>query len=291
MRAYIDGFVKSMSDKSENTVACYRRDVEKYFDFLEKNGITGLFDTTKSTVLTYLLSLQKEGRAATTVNRALASLRSFYAYLTAGGELMSDPTLNLDAPTVARNIPQILTAREVERLLSAPDTKTAKGRRDRAMLEVLYATGIKVSELIALDVRDVNTVAGFLRCRGGAKERILPIGQLASEAVNKYLAGGREQLKGDIKTDALFLNYTGTRMSRQGFWKLIRSYKERAGITSEITPHILRNSFAAHLLENGADLAAIQEMLGHSDISTTRIYSGFVKSNIKDIYYKTHPRA
>ncbi|MBS7298529.1 MAG: tyrosine recombinase [Eubacteriales bacterium] len=291
MRVQIEGFVKSISEKSKNTVLSYRHDIEKYVDFLESNGIKSLFDTTKSTVLAYLLSLQNDGKSASTVNRTLASLRAFYSYLTDGGALMSDPTLNLDAPTVSRKTPQILSTREIDKLLSSPDTKTAKGRRDHAMLEVLYATGIKVSELIALDVRDVNTAAGFLRCRGGAKERILPIGQLASNAVNRYMQSAREHLRGERDTEALFLNLNGERMSRQGFWKLIRTYKERAGIETDITPHILRNSFAAHLLENGADLAAIQEMLGHSDISTTRIYSGFVKSNIKDIYYKTHPRA
>ena len=291
MRGHIDGFVKSMADKSDNTVLSYKSDVEKYITFLEDNGIVSIFDTTKSTVLTYLLSLQKEGRAASTVSRVLASLRSFYTYVTAGGQLMQAPTLNLDTPSVSRRAPEILSAREVDKLLSQPDTKTVKGRRDRAILEVLYATGIKVSELIALDIRDVNTDAGFLRCMGGARERILPIGQLAATALNRYIQSGREQLLNGKETEALFLNYNGERMSRQGFWKLIKAYKEKAGIEKDITSHILRNSFAAHLLENGADLAAIQEMLGHSDISTTRIYSGFVKSNIKEIYYKTHPRA
>ena len=291
MRGHIDGFVKSMADKSDNTVLSYKSDVEKYITFLENNGISSIFDTTKSTVLTYLLSLQKEGRATSTVSRALASLRAFYAYVSAGGQLMQDPTLNLDTPSVSRKSPAILSAREVDRLLSQPDTKTVKGRRDRAILEVLYATGIKVSELIALDIRNVNTEAGFLRCIGGARERILPIGELAATALNRYIQSGREQLLNGKETEALFLNYNGERMSRQGFWKLIKTYKDKAGIEKDITPHILRNSFAAHLLENGADLAAIQEMLGHSDISTTRIYSGFVKSNIKEIYYKTHPRA
>lgn len=291
MREYIDGFVRSMSEKSENTVSAYRHDAENYIEFLENNGINSIFDTTKSTVLTYLLDLRKEGKAETTISRAAASLKAFYAYLTADGHIAADPTLNLEAPAVARKKPRILTAREVDRLLSAPDTKTVKGKRDRAMLEVLYATGIKVSELVALDVRDVNTDAGFLRCSGGTRERILPVGQLATKALNRYMQSAREQIADGKETEALFLNRNGERMSRQGFWKLIKSYKELAGIETDITPHILRNSFAAHLLENGADLAAIREMLGHSDISTTRIYSGFVKSNIKDIYYKTHPRA
>lgn len=291
MRKYIDGFLIYLSDKSANTVAAYRRDVEKYLDFLEENGIGSIFETTKSTVLTYLLSLQKEGKKASTVTRTLSSLKMFYGYITANGGSMPDPTLNLDAPTVKRNMPKILTAREVDRFLSAPNTRTAQGKRDHAMLELLYATGIKVSELIMLDIKDVNTKAGFLHCRGGAKERILPIGQLATESVERYLLQARDDIRNGRETDALFLNYSGERMSRQGFWKRVRHYKEKAGIEAEITPHILRNSFAVHLLENGADLAAIQEMLGHADISTTRIYSGFVKSNIKEIYYKTHPHA
>ncbi len=291
MRKYMDGFLAYLSDKSENTVSAYKRDVEKYLDFLEENGIESLFDTNKSTVLTYLLSQQKSGRAASSVSRSLSSLKMFYGYVTANGEGMPDPTLNLEAPQVKRNMPRILTAREVDRFLSAPNTKTAQGKRDHAMLELLYATGIKVSELVMLDIKDINTKAGFLHCRGGAKERILPIGQLATESLERYILQARDEIRNGRETDALFLNYTGERMSRQGFWKRVRHYKEKAGIEADITPHILRNSFAAHLLENGADLAAIQEMLGHADISTTRIYSGFVRSNIKDIYYKTHPRA
>ncbi len=291
MKRYLEGFGMFLSDKSKSTAACYLRDTEKYIGFLEENGITSLFDTTKSTVLTYLLSLQKLGRSDATVERTLSSLRAFYSYLTAGGESMADPTTNLDVPKSTRKQPKILTAREVERLLSAPDTKTVIGKRDRAMLEVLYATGIKVSELIALDVRDVNTEAGFLHCRSGVRERILPMGQLAGRAVSRYTQTARESLLKNDEEQALFLNYSGERMSRQGFWKLMKHYREKAGITAEITPQILRSSFAVHLLENGADLAAIQEMLGHSDISTTRIYSRLVKSNIKDIYYKAHPRA
>lgn len=291
MRECIDGFTAYISDKSANTVSAYRRDVERYLSFLDENGIASITETTKSTVLTYLLSQQKNGMSAATVNRSLSSLKMFYAYITANGESMPDPTVNLDAPTVKRTAPKILTAREVDRFLSAPDGKTIQGKRDRAMLELLYATGIKVSEIISLDIKDVNTKAGFLHCRGGSKERILPIGQLAVESLERYILQARDEMANGRETDALFLNYKGERMSRQGFWKRVRYYREKSGIETEITPHILRNSFAAHLLENGADLAAIQEMLGHADISTTRIYSGFVKSSIKEIYYKTHPRA
>lgn len=293
MRRYIERFVDSMAEKgrAKNTIACYRRDVARYIEFLEKNGIRSLDDTTKSTILTYLLSLQREGMTAATVNRMLSSLRAFYGYYTAGGGHMPDPTQNLEAPHIGRRLPRVLTVNEVERLLCAPDAVSAKGRRDRAMLEVLYAAGIKVSELVALDLKDVNTEAGFLHCRGGIRERILPIGALAVAALDKYLADAREQLRKDKPTEALFLNCSGDRMSRQGFWKLIKVYKDEAGITSDITPNILRHSFAVHMMENGADLAAIQEMLGHSDIATTRIYSKLVKSHIKDVYYKTHPRA
>ncbi len=291
MKSYLEGFRLYLSDKSDSTSRCYMRDAEQYIKFLGDYGITSLFDTTKSTVLTYLLSLKNSGKSEATVQRNLASLRAFYSYLTAGGESMPDPTTNLEAPRPIRKQPKVLTAREVERLLGAPDIKTVRGRRDRAMLEVLYATGIKVSELIALDLRDVNTAAGFLRCRGGLRERILPMGQLAAQAVTRYLSASRDALLGDKHSDALFLNYNGGRMSRQGFWKLMKEYKTKADITADITPQILRSSFAVHLLENGADLAAIQEMLGHSDISTTRVYSRLVKSNIKDIYFKTHPRA
>lgn len=294
MKEYLDGFVVFMSSsghKSDSTISCYRRDVEKYLDFLGKSGITSLEDTTKATVLTYLLSLQKEGRAASTVNRSLASLRSFYTFVTENGERMKDPTLNLEAPKADKKPPRILTTREVERLLAAPETNGAKGIRDRAMLEVLYATGIKVSELVALDVRDVNTQAGFLRCRGGLRERILPMGHIAVSALEDYLLAAREELRAGSVTNALFLNCSGGRMSRQGFWKLLKHYKAKAGISAAITPHILRHSFAAHMLENGAELAAIQELLGHTDISTTRIYSKLVNSHIKDVYFKTHPRA
>ncbi len=290
MKSYLEGFNVYLAQKSKNTVEGYIRDVAKYIEFLEENGITSFIDTTKSTVLTYLLSLQKQGRSEATVKRVLASIKAFYGYQTAGGENMPDPTVNLEIPSTKKAKPKVLSAREVERLLSSPDTKTVLGRRDKAMLEVIYATGIKVSELIALDLRDVNSSVGFLRCKGGAKERILPMGQLAQEALAKYIQSSRDILiKKD--TEALFLNYNGERMSRQGFWKLMKEYKKKANISAQITPQILRNSFAVHLLENGADLAAIQEMLGHTDISATRVYTRLVNSNIKDIYFKTHPRA
>lgn len=293
MQDYIDGFVVFMSgkgSKSKNTISNYRRDVVKYMDFLNKNGLKSPKEAARTTVLTYLLSLQKDGCAAATVNRSLASIRCFYSYLATSDSDMRDPTLNLETPRSIRKAPRILTPREVDRLLESPDGSTAKGLRDRAMLETLYATGIKVSELVALDVNDINIVAGFVRC-GVEKKRILPVGQLACEALDEYLKKARLTFLDTESSPALFLNCSGGRMSRQGFWKLVGKYKEESGIESDITPNILRHSFAAHLLENGAGLEAIREMLGHSDISTTRIYRKLINPQIKEIYRRTHPRA
>ena len=293
MQDYISGFVVFMSQKcskSHNTITNYRRDVIKYIDFLYKNGMKSPRDAARTTVLTYLLSLQKEGCAPATVNRNLASIRCFYSYLSDMYEDMYDPTLNLETPRSIRKAPRILTPREVERLLEAPDESTAKGLRDRAMLETLYATGIKVSELVALDVNDINVQAGFVRC-GAEKKRIIPVGQLACEALDAYLKRARLSFLETISSPALFLNCSGGRMSRQGFWKIVAKYKELAEIESDITPNILRHSFAAHLLENGADLDSVRQMLGHSDISTTRIYRKLVNPKIKEVYRKAHPRA
>ncbi len=292
MREFLTGFIGFVSDKSKSTISCYRRDLEKYIAFLEKNGIKSFEATTKTTVLTFLLSMSAEGFSDSSIRRMLSSLKALYNYLSTENPDIKNPVINIEPPSRVRTTPKILTWEQVEKFLSSPDIKTSKGRRDRAMIEVLYATGIKVSELINLDLGDVNTAAGYLRCKSGKKERVLPMGQLASEAVMRYITGARKSfLEEDGEGDALFLNYKGERMSRQGFWKLINYYREKAGIKEEITPQILRNSFAAHLLKNGADLGAIQEMLGHADISTTRAYSGFLKPNIRDIYIKTHPRA
>ncbi|MDO4618583.1 MAG: tyrosine recombinase [Clostridia bacterium] len=291
MREHLTGFIGYVSNKSNNTISSYRRDLEKYISFLEKNGIKTFKDTTKTTVLTYLLKARSEGFSDATIRRTLSALKTFYAYLTVESPDIKNPVFDIAAPAKIKTSPKILTATEVDRFLSAPDIKTAKGRRDRAMLEVLYATGIKVTELLELDVGDVNTVAGYLRCTGGMRERILPIGAMAQTAVVRYISNSRDSFLADENEMALFLNYKGERMSRQGFWKIIHFYREKAGIKEEITPQILRNSFAAHMLENGADLGTISELLGHSDISTTRVYSGFLKPNIRDIYQKTHPRA
>lgn len=294
MTGYIDGFVTFMTGekhKSQNTILSYRRDVSQFIDYLALNGINDLKKTTKTTVLTYLLKLQKEGKASSTVSRTLASLRSFYSYVNETGEKMDNPTTNLETPKVEKKLPSVLTTKEVELLLEQPDSEDVKGKRDRAMLELLYATGIRVSELINLEIGDVNTSLGFIKCVGAKKERVVPLGHMAKEAVTDYILHSRDSMVLDSKEHALFVNCNGKKLSRQGFWKIIKQYQRQANISLDITPHTLRHSFAAHLLENGADLKSIQEMLGHADISSTQIYSQLMNNKIKNVYEKAHPRA
>ena len=294
MNTYVDEYTSFMTNvrhKSMNTVESYKRDVTQYITYLNESGIKDATLATKTTVLSYLLSLQKKGKATSTVSRTLASLRSFYLFMMQNGRVTSNPTSNLEAPHVEKKTPQILAGDEVERLLEQPDTSDNKGIRDKAMLELLYATGIRVSELINLDITDINIPMSFIRCRGGRKERIIPMGNKAKEAMDNYINNARDYILKDENETALFVNCNGMRLSRQGFWKLIKHYRSEAGIQAEITPHTLRHSFAAHLLENGADLHSIQEMMGHADISSTQVYSRVVNSKIKDVYAKAHPRA
>jgi integrase/recombinase XerD len=258
---------------------------------LSDSGIKDAALATKTTILSYLLSLQKKGKASSTVSRTLASLRSFYIFMMQNGRISANPTSNLEAPHVEKKTPQILAGAEVELLLRQPCETDNKGIRDKAMLELLYATGIRVSELISLDITDINIPMSFIRCRGGKKERIIPMGNKAKEALNNYIKNSRPYMIKDENEIALFVNCGGMRLSRQGFWKLIKHYRNEAGIQAEITPHTLRHSFAAHLLENGADLHSIQEMMGHSDISSTQVYSKLMNSKLKDVYAKAHPRA
>lgn len=293
MQAYVDEYASFMTNvrhKSVNTIESYKRDVKQYIAYLDSSGVKDLSATTKTTVLSYLLELQREGRASSTVSRTLASLRSFYIFMLRNGAVKSDPTTNLEAPHVEKKPPQILTSAEVELLMEQPGDDN-KGIRDRAMLELLYATGIRVSELINLNITDVNLSMSFIYCNGGKKERIVPMGNKALEAITVYIDNVRSLM---IKSDtekALFVNCGGERLSRQGFWKIIKQYQHQADIKKEITPHTLRHSFAAHLLENGADLRSIQEMMGHADISSTQVYSKLMSSKIKDVYAKAHPRA
>ena len=294
MNTYVKEYTSFMTDirhKSLNTVESYKRDVTQYISYLDGTGVTDISSTTKTTVLSYLLYLQKEGRASSTVSRTLASLRSYYLFMMQNGVVKSNPTSNLEAPHVEKKIPKILSGEEVELLLEQPKNCDNKGIRDKAMLELLYATGIRVSELNNLDVSDVNVPMSFVRCKGGKKERIIPMGHQAKDALENYINNVRKYMVKDENETALFVNCSGARLSRQGFWKLIKYYQHIAGIETDITPHTLRHSFAAHLLENGADLHSIQEMMGHADISSTQVYSRMMNSKIKDVYAKAHPRA
>ena len=289
MNTYVKEYTSFMTDirhKSLNTVESYKRDVTQYISYLDGTGVTDISSTTKTTVLSYLLYLQKEGRASSTVSRTLASLRSYYLFMMQNGVVKSNPTSNLEAPHVEKKIPKILSGEEVELLLEQPKNCDNKGIRDKAMLELLYATGIRVSELINLDVSDVNVPMSFVRCKGGKKERIIPMGHQAKDALENYINNVRKYMVKDENETALFVNCSGARLSRQGFWKLIKYYQHIAGIETDITPHTLRHSFAAHLLENGADLHSIQEMMGHADISSTQVYSRMMNSKIKDVYAK-----
>jgi len=257
MNTYVKEYTSFMTDirhKSLNTVESYKRDVTQYISYLDGTGVTDISSTTKTTVLSYLLYLQKEGRASSTVSRTLASLRSYYLFMMQNGVVKSNPTSNLEAPHVEKKIPKILSGEEVELLLEQPKNCDNKGIRDKAMLELLYATGIRVSELINLDVSDVNVPMSFVRCKGGKKERIIPMGHQAKDALENYINNVRKYMVKDENETALFVNCSGARLSRQGFWKLIKYYQHIAGIETDITPHTLRHSFAAHLLENGADL-------------------------------------
>ncbi|MFM9330361.1 site-specific tyrosine recombinase XerD [Paenibacillus mesotrionivorans] len=271
-----------------NTLQSYRRDLAQYLGYLAEKSVR-LEDSSRVHIQGYFLHLKKLGRASATVNRCLVSIRSFYQYLVAEHVLDHDPAVGLEAPRLERKMPSVLTVEEVGRLLEAPRTDTPYGLRDKAMLELLYATGIRVTELVSLDRGHVYLDLGFIRCSGkGEKERMIPIHPQAALWLQRYLESGSGGQDGD--TGALFANHLGGRLSRQGFWKIIKKHAADSGILGEITPHTLRHSFAVHLLENGADLKALQEMLGHADLSSTIMY---VKSNperMKDIYNRAHPR-
>lgn len=294
MEVQVDNFINFLErDKrlSLNTLQSYRRDIEQYTTYLAEINASNISATNKTTVIAYLLHLQKKGRATSTISRNLASIRSFYQFLHKNKIIEIDPTSELESPKVEKKLPQILSTQEVELLLDQPKCLDLKGIRDKAMLELLYATGIRVSELISLNLTDINLELGFIKCNKGTRERSIPIGSISIAAVNEYLLKSRNFLIQDANEEALFVNVNGKRLTRQGFWKIIKHYKNQANINKDITPHTLRHSFAAHLLENGADLRSIQEMLGHSDISSTQIYAQIAKNKIKEIYKKTHPRA
>ncbi len=275
---------------SANTLESYNRDIRQYTQYLEENQIDLLLNTNKTTIITYMIYLQKMGKATSTISRNLASIRSFYQYLLLNKKVEADPTANMESPKTEKKLPSILSLKEIDTLLNQPEEDSPKGIRDKAMLELLYATGIRVSELISLNINDINIGLGYIRCYNSNKERIIPIGSVALKALKDYLETYKEQ-HADGEESPLFMNVQGKRLTRQGFWKIIKSYTKKANIQKKITPHTLRHSFATHLIQNGADLKSVQEMLGHSDISTTQVYMNLSKNKIKEVYNKTHPRA
>lgn len=292
LNRYID-YIKNEKGLTSNTLEAYIRDITQFKDYLTKNGINDATRVNKTVVITYLMYLQKDGKATSTISRNLASIRCFYQYLLNNNLIKEDPTYNLRSPKPERKIPNILTKDEVDILLSQPRGNTFKEVRDKAMLELLYATGIRVSEIIALNVDNLNLELGYLSLEEDSQNsRIIPVGSVALKHINKYVHRYRDEVLKDEKQRALFLNYNGNRLTRQGFWKIIKEYTKKSNINKKITPHTLRHSFAVHLLQNGADIKTVQEMLGHSDISTTQIYSFAINNKeLKDVYQKTHPRA
>ena len=284
-------FLAEEKCSSQNTISSYLRDITQFAEYLENNCDCELRDADGTAVRDYMNWMQGRGKSAASVTRFLASVKSFYNYLIAQGVMSINPAKGITAAKVERKYPEILSSKEVELFLEQPQCIDAKGFRDHAMLELLYATGIRVSELISLNVGDLNLAAGLIRCESKGKERVIPLYQTAIKALQDYVKNIRLQLVADSDEEALFVNMNGERMSRQGFWKIIKYYQEKAGIEKDITPHTLRHSFAVHLLENGADLRSIQEMLGHADISSTQIYTHVVKRQLKDVYRKAHPRA
>jgi len=295
MESLIQEFIDYLGHEkglATNTLESYSRDLKQYYGFLSGDSAASLANASQSTIVAYLMYLRKQGKATATIARRLAALKAFYQFLVKENYVVQDPTDELSSPKLERKLPKVLTVEEVERLLSQPDVTNPVGKRDKAMLELLYATGIRVSELVNLNVSDMDIREGFVRCMGkGSKERVVPMGEIAVGALKAYLDNSRLKIIADPKEKAVFVNHHGKRLTRQGFWKIVKKYGAKAQIRKEITPHTLRHSFATHLLENGADIRSVQEMLGHADISTTQIYTHVTKDRLKDVYAKSHPRA
>lgn len=288
--ALFETYLREEKGSSQNTISSYLRDVHQFAAWLSEEGISIVKVKTED-IENYTRHLSGLGKSTATITRSVASLKSFYGFLQREGKVRANPARQVTTDKVERKLPSILTSREVELFLEQPRCVDAKGYRDKAMLELLYATGIRATELIDLDIDSVNLAAGVIRCESKGKERFIPLYPTAVKSLAEYIKNVRPQLVEDPEERALFVNMSGERMSRQGFWKLIKHYQDLAGIKKEITPQILRHSFATHLLENGADLNSIQEMLGHADISSTQIYTHLVSQRLKDVYAKAHPRA
>ncbi len=285
-------YLKNNLKKAANTVEAYERDVKEFTSFVAARGISDVKDVQNTEVVAYLLELKNDGKSAATVNRKLASVRAFYKFMIEKGLVKDDPTSNIKSPRIPRKKLEYLSIEEIDKLLSAPDD-SIRGKRDRAILELLYATGIRVTELIEANVEDINLRMGFITCAGEqSKARIIPMGRPARAAMEEYIYDVRDKLLRDNRKDkALFLNYYGQRITRQGLWKILKAYGEKTGLEHRLTPNIIRNSFAVHMIQNGADLKSLQELLGHEDITATQIYLTVTENRIKDVYDKTHPRA
>ena len=285
-----ENYLSKVKQASSNTVASYIRDIRQYSDWLRQEEELDVVEAKQQNISEFLSHLEEDGRSAATVSRNLASLKNFYAYLVSSGFLEKTPVTDIRIARGEKKLPQILTNREIELLLAQPVCSDAKGFRDKAMLEVMYATGIRVTELIDLDVSDVNLSLGVIKCSGGKKSRMIPLYPAALKALSDYLLDVRVSMADPAET-ALFVNVSGVRMSRQGFWKILKYYQGTAHIDKEITPHTLRHSFAVHLLENGADVGDVQELMGHSDISSTQMYTQLINQRLKSVYEKCHPKA
>lgn len=283
-------YLHNVKHTSNNTEMSYKRDLLKVCHFMQERGINSATAVKEQDLKAYIHVLEEQKLAAATVSRNIASIKAFFLYLFSEGKIQNDAALCLKAPKIEKKMPEILTMGEVSALLEQANGDSPKEIRDKAMLELLYATGIRVTELISLKVSDVNLPMHFIMCRDPHKERMIPFGTQAHDALERYLGGVRAEMVEDKSSEILFVNCSGKPMSRQGFWKLIKFYAKKAGITADITPHTLRHSFAAHLVENGADLKSVQEMLGHSDISTTQIYANMNHNRIREVYAKAHPR-
>ena len=283
-------FLENEKKLSENTLQSYKRDLKQFRRYIEACEVPYI-RVKEEDIKDYIRELQENGKKPSSISRCIASIRSFYQFVLKRKKVKIDPTANIQAPKIEKRVPSVLTSKEVELLLDQPKDIDLKGTRDKAMLEFAYATGMRVTEIISLNVEDVNLEEGYVTCHSGNKQRTIPLGTMALNALSEYMQDARDIMIKDEDEKALFVNVNGKRLTRQGFWKIIKYYKEQAHITKDITPHVLRHSFATHLLQNGADLKAIQMMLGHSDISSTQVYMQFQDGGLKDIYKKAHPRA
>ena len=286
-----ENYLTKVKQASGNTVASYLRDIRQFAGWLHEEEETEVVDAAQLHIQSFLEHLESEGRSAATRSRALASLKNFYSYVASAGFLAESPVKDVKVDRGEKKLPQILTNREIELLLAQPSSVDPKGIRDKAMLEVMYATGIRVSELIGLDLADVQLESGVIKCCSGKKSRTVHLYPDALKALTAYIREVRSSLLAEPGETALFVNIGGARMSRQGFWKILKHYQTTAHIEKEITPHTLRHSFAVHMLENGADLGSVQELMGHSDISSTQMYTQMVDQHLKQVYARCHPKA